>query len=85
MGGNRPTIFRGPSFLNGNIYTVSDGAPHAEAIAIKAGRILFVGANADAKKISAAATRTIDLKGRTVLPGLTDSHYHILGESKLAI
>ena len=66
-------------FLNGNIYTVNDAQPHAEAIAIKGERILFVGSNDDAKKYSSAATRTIDLHGKTVLPGLTDSHYHILG------
>ncbi len=38
-----------------------------------------MGANAEAKNFSGPATRTIDLKGKTVLPGLTDSHYHILG------
>ncbi|MEP6976138.1 MAG: amidohydrolase [Spartobacteria bacterium] len=65
-------------FLNGNVHTVSDAQPHAEAIAVKAGRIVFVGANEAAKKYSGSATRTIDLKGRTVVPGLTDSHYHIL-------
>jgi predicted amidohydrolase YtcJ len=64
-------------FLNGNIYTVNDANPHAEAIAIKGDRILFVGPNDEAKKYSGAATRRIDLKGKTVLPGLTDSHYHI--------
>ncbi|MEO7167186.1 MAG: amidohydrolase [Chthoniobacterales bacterium] len=65
-------------FLNGKVHTVSDAQPHAEAIAVKAGRIVFVGANEAAKKYSGSATRTIDLKGRTVVPGLTDSHYHIL-------
>ena len=66
-------------FLNGNIHTVNDAQPQAEAIAIKGDRILFVGSNEDAKKYSGSATRTIDLKGKTVVPGLTDSHYHILG------
>jgi predicted amidohydrolase YtcJ len=66
-------------FLHGDIYTASDAAPHAEAIAAKGDRILFVGTNAEAKQYSGPATRTIDLKGKTVLPGLTDSHYHIFG------
>jgi len=66
-------------FLNGNIYTVNDAQPRAEAIAIKGERILFVGSNAAARKYSGAAIRTIDLQGKTVVPGLTDSHYHILG------
>ena len=64
-------------FLNGNIYTVNEKQPHAEAIAVKKDRIVFVGSNTDAKKINAA--RTIDLAGKTVLPGFTDSHCHIFG------
>jgi predicted amidohydrolase YtcJ len=66
-------------FLSGNIHTVNDAQPQAEAIAIKGDRVLFVGSNDDAKKYSGPATRTIDLKGKTVVPGLTDSHYHIFG------
>jgi hypothetical protein len=66
-------------FVNGNIYTVNAAAPHAAAIAIKSERILFVGSNEEAKKYSGPTTRTIDLAGKTVVPGLTDSHYHILG------
>ncbi len=65
-------------FLNGNIHTVNDAQPHAEAIAIKGERIVFVGANDEAKKYSGSTTRTIDLQGKTVVPGLTDSHCHIL-------
>jgi predicted amidohydrolase YtcJ len=64
-------------FLNGTVHTVNDAAPEGEAIAIKGERIVFVGSNAEAKKYSGPATRTIDLKGKTVVPGLTDSHYHI--------
>ena len=65
--------------VNGNIYTMNESVPHAEAVAMKGKRIVFVGSNADAKKFSGNVPRTIDLKGATVLPGLTDSHYHILG------
>ena len=63
--------------VNGNVYTVNDKVPHAEAIAVKDKRIVFVGPNADAKNFH--ATRTIDLAGKTVVPGLTDSHCHIFG------
>jgi len=66
-------------FTNGNIYTVNAAQPHAEAVAIKAEHIVFVGTNEAAKKFSGPATKTIDLRGRTVVPGLTDSHYHIFG------
>src|SRR5437588_12921155 len=64
-------------FVNGNVYTVNEKQPRAEAVAIKKDRIVFVGSNEDAKKFHAA--RTIDLAGKTVVPGLTDSHCHIFG------
>lgn len=66
-------------FVNGNIYTVNEAQPHAEALALRGDKIVFVGSNEEAKKQAGAKTRTIDLRGKTVLPGLTDSHYHLLG------
>ncbi|MEP6937688.1 MAG: amidohydrolase [Chthoniobacterales bacterium] len=66
-------------FTNGNIYTVNERQPHADAIAVKAGRIVFVGSTAEAQKFQGGGARVIDLHRATVLPGLTDSHYHILG------
>src|SRR3984893_1310673 len=66
-------------FMNGNIYTMNERQPRAEAIAVRGDRIVFVGSNADAKKYQAAETKTIDLAGKTVVPGLTDSHCHIFG------
>src|ERR1700731_513493 len=64
-------------FQNGNVYTVNYRQARAEAIAVKNERIVFVGSDNDAKNYQAA--RTVDLKGKTVLPGLTDSHCHIFG------
>ncbi|HYP25590.1 MAG TPA: amidohydrolase [Blastocatellia bacterium] len=66
-------------FRNGNIYTVNERQPRAEAIAVKAGRIIFVGSNKDAKAYEGKNTRVIDLQGNTVVPGLIDSHYHLAG------
>ena len=66
-------------FVNGNIYTVNERQPHAEAIAVKKDRIAFVGSNEDAKKLASDKTRIVDLRGRTVVPGMTDSHCHIFG------
>ena len=66
-------------FLNGNIYTVNEKQPHAEAIAIKMDRIAFVGSNIDAEKFRGDRTRVIDLHGHAVFPGFTDSHCHIFG------
>ena len=66
-------------FINGNVYTVNEQQPHAEAIAVKAGKIIFVGSNKDAKAYQGKNSRVVDLKGNTVVPGLTDSHYHLTG------
>ena len=64
-------------FVNGNVYTVNERQPHAEAVAVKNERIAFVGSNDDAKKFHAA--QIVDLHGKTVVPGLTDSHCHVFG------
>ena len=66
-------------FINGNIYTVNEKQRHAEAIAVHRDRIIFVGTNADAEKFRGDKTHIVDLAGKTVLPGLTDSHCHIFG------
>ena len=66
-------------FVNGNIYTMNERQPRAEAIAVKGDRIIFVGSNADAKRFQSPETKTVDLAGKTVVPGLTDSHCHIFG------
>ena len=66
-------------FINGNIYTVNDKQPFAQAIAVKGDRIIFVGANADAEQFRGDKTRIVDLAGKTVTPGFTDSHCHIFG------
>ena len=66
-------------FKNGNVYTANDKASRAEAISVKADRIVFVGSNADAQKYVGQSTRVVDLKGSTVLPGFTDSHQHLSG------
>jgi predicted amidohydrolase YtcJ len=66
-------------FKNGNVYTANDKAPRAEAIAVKADRIIFAGTNAAAQKFIGQSTRVVDLKGNTVLPGFTDSHQHLSG------
>lgn len=66
-------------FINGNIYTMNERQPRAEAIAVQGNRIVFVGSNAEAKKFQSAETKMVDLGGKTVVPGLTDSHCHIFG------
>ena len=64
---------------SGKIVTVNDGFSIAEAVAIRGERILAVGANDEIRKLAGADTREVDLGGKTVLPGLIDSHVHALG------
>ena len=61
---------------HGKIVTVDEAFTIAEGLAVKGDRILAVGTNAQIMKLAGAMTTTIDLKGKTVLPGLADSHVH---------
>ncbi|RST71529.1 amidohydrolase [Siminovitchia acidinfaciens] len=63
-------------FYNGNIYTVDKDRSQAEAVAVAAGKILFVGSNKDAKQFENNETEIVDLQGKMVLPGFFDSHTH---------
>lgn len=64
----------------GKVVTVDAGFNVTEAVAVKAGRIVAVGPSADIiARQRGPATQMIDLKGRTLLPGLTDAHVHPLG------
>ena len=65
--------------VDGKVYTVDDRNPRAEAVVAVAGRIAFVGRNAEALRRTPTGARRIDLHGLTVLPGLTDSHAHLAG------
>ena len=53
--------------------------PPAQALAIVDGKILAVGSNAEIMPLGNWSTRKVNLKGATVLPGLTDSHFHLAG------
>lgn len=66
-------------FLGGNVYTGNEKQPKAEAIAVKGDRVVFVGATDKAQSYTGERTRTVDLEGATVVPGLTDAHCHIFG------
>ena len=63
---------------NARVFTSGDDNHHAEAVAIKGNRILYVGDNASAKELSDGRTRIIDGQQRTLTPGFIDSHVHLL-------
>src|ERR1700739_3537711 len=62
--------------LHGNVLTVDKADRVVEAIAIRANRILAVGTDVEVARLRCPGTRVIDLGGRTVIPGITDSHIH---------
>ncbi len=65
--------------LNGNIATIDENNPNAEAIAVKDGKILAVGFEDEIEKYISDSTEVIDLNGKFVTPGFIDSHAHFLG------
>lgn len=63
------------------IYTANERMPRAEAMAVKDGKILAVGTNADLLS-NYKATRQLDMKGQAVFPGFIDAHSHFMGYGK---
>jgi predicted amidohydrolase YtcJ len=63
---------------NGKIITVDDRFTIAQAVAIRGDRIVAVGSDADLARLAGPNTLRIDLKGKTVIPGLIDNHMHLL-------
>ncbi len=65
--------------VNGKILTVDQKFSEARAFAVREGRFIAVGSNDEARALAGPATRVIDARGRTVIPGIIDSHVHALG------
>jgi predicted amidohydrolase YtcJ len=64
--------------LNGKVVTLDSAAPLAEALAVRDGRIIAVGRSTEIRALSGNGTRVVELAGRTVIPGLIDSHMHAI-------
>jgi predicted amidohydrolase YtcJ len=75
-----PALAQPPDIVlvNGKITTVDARASIQEAMAIRGDRIVALGSSADIRRLAAASSRVIDLQGRTVIPGLIDSHLHAI-------
>ncbi len=67
--------------INASIYTVDAELPTAEAVAVRGSRIIAVGTTQDIQN-HYTSQNVIDAKGKTIIPGLTDSHAHVLGLGK---
>src|SRR5215467_6806736 len=66
------------ALINGKIITLDERSTVAEALAVRDGKIMAIGRSADIRNLAGPATRIIDLGGRTVIPGLIDSHMHAI-------
>jgi predicted amidohydrolase YtcJ len=62
--------------INGKVFTSNQKQLYVEAVAIKGNKIMAVGRTADIQQLSDPRTHVIDLKGKTVVPGFNDAHFH---------
>lgn len=65
--------------IHGQIVTLEEGQPTAEALAIKDGKITAVGTDHALRRLAGPAVRIIDLRGKTMIPGFVDAHVHLMG------
>jgi predicted amidohydrolase YtcJ len=66
------------ALVNGKIVTLDERGSVVEALAVRDGKIIAVGSSADIRARAGAGTRIVDVGGRTVIPGLIDSHMHAI-------
>lgn len=72
-------------YYGGPILTMNDAQPQVEAVAVSAGMITAIGSAQELEALRGAATRMVDLQGRTLIPGFVDPHSHIGGVGLQAI
>jgi predicted amidohydrolase YtcJ len=78
LSGQSPAFAGDTLFIHGHIYTGNEQAPWATALAVSGVRIAAVGSDAAVLKHRGSGARVIDLHGQTVIPGIVDSHAHVL-------
>ncbi len=71
--------------LNGNVYTLDETQPTAQAVAVRGGRIVAVGTNQEVEVLVGGATRVIDVAGAFVSPGFNDGHVHVESTGALIV
>ncbi|MGF6149385.1 amidohydrolase [Pseudomonas fluorescens] len=64
--------------INGKIFTADHAQPKVQALAVQDGKVLQVGSDTQIKALIEPSTRVIDLAGKTLMPGLIDSHSHAI-------
>ena len=76
IGGTEGPVVADLVMFNGKVFTVEKNMPWAQAVAVRDGKIIAVGADAEIKQLIGKNTQTIDLQGKLVLPGFNDAHLH---------
>ncbi len=76
MGGRTSDNMADKIFSGGDIITVDEANPVAEAVAVAGGKIIAVGSKADVLKLKSKRTQMVDLQGNTLMPGFIDIHTH---------
>ena len=66
----------------GRVWTAEAGAPIAQAVAVRDGRVVFVGSDAEAARWQGPKTRVVALGGRLVVPGFEDAHLHLMSGAR---
>jgi len=72
-------------FWNGNIFTMNSYGHKAEALVVADGKILKVGTNKEIRRLFGDQWKSVDLQGKTVLPGFIDSHVHFMATAITAV
>ena len=62
------------AYINANVYTIESEGSRCEAFAVRGGKFVYCGSS---EKASAMADEVVDLQGKTVIPGLIDTHIHL--------
>src|SRR5918996_1223176 len=74
---SKPLAYPNLILFNGKIRTFAADNSMDEAIACAGGRIVATGKSDDIRRLAGSETQSVDLKGRTAIPGLTDTHVHL--------
>jgi hypothetical protein len=82
----RPLVVADAIYFGGPIVTVNDAQPSAQALAVKDGKVLALGAEAEIERLhEGSETRWVDLGGKTLVPGFIDGHAHVLAFGAQAV
>lgn len=68
--------------VRGNVLTLNQNSPRAEAVAVREGKIVAVGTTAEIQKSVGKTTRIVDAQGKLVIPGLIETHVHASGAAR---